>query len=209
MIMFEHFELKECIYTASYKKAHKRVNEFVKKPKAILKALDYGINYGYPNVDEAIYRILTSLDSEQPDKDYAEFMNAVDTYVDEKWYTHIHVSFYFRELFENRYLFSQKEYQEWETRMDKLFRYFDESLVMTYEDYVHDYVSDDIHCDLNHKAESFLSQMRHTYVFHDNPEYHSLDMYDSAFFTRLATFAEEYYVFHEELTNEIRKRGLV
>lgn len=208
MIMFDSMSFKECIYTASYKKAHKRINKLVSAPTPITSYLDYGTSYGWPNVGDTINLIFDSLDFGQPDKEYKEFMDAVDEYVGETWYMHVHGFFYFKELLENRYLFSQQEYQELEKRIHKLFYHFDSSLVMTYDEYVHDYIDDSTN-ELNQQADSFLTKMKHTYVIHDNPEYHCLEMYDSAFFNQLAKFVEEYYAFYKDLISEIKKRRLV
>ena len=211
MIRFGSEDSKSILYNAAYKKAHKKISTFVDL-KSPVKFIDYGTDqFSYcPNVDDAIMSILDSVSMEEPKGLFSAFVNEVDEHIIESWYTHIYSIFYFGLLYEYKHLFTSEEHAQWKKRMENIFCHFDDSVVHNYRDYMDMYLSDsetsDYDRQLRLKGKCFSEQMEYTFVFRDDFEYHTLDMYNVAFYSRLVDFAKEYNDFYEDLTKEITKR---
>lgn len=212
MILYNSNDSKSILYNAAYKKAHKRISKIVEDLDPPLRFIDYGTDgFSYcPTVDDAVMGIFNAISMEEPSGMYNSFINEVDDHVAESWYTHIYTIFYFGLLYEYRHLFTSEELVRWRSRMMDLFRHFDDSVIHGYDDYMNMYLSD---CEtstydrqLKHKGKYFSEQMEYTFVFRDDMEYHTLDMYNVAFYSRLVDFAADYYAFYEDLTKEITKR---
>ncbi|MEX3713457.1 hypothetical protein ABFV99_13730 [Cytobacillus horneckiae] len=208
MINIHPVNIRNTLRYQSYVKALKEINKVSENPQAVLP--DYYIDMddisSIDYVPAVVDSLTKSIALDFPKQNFAEFISLIDENMIENFSLGVSSIIHFGLLSDHLYLFTDEEKKVWKTKMESLFKNFDDSFCYNFKSFFDSYFRHQFFGTESEYFQKFLLEMEYTFVLVFDYEWHSIEQFGPCVMKEFVNLNRKYQQFYRDLIDEIQSR---